>query len=210
MKIYFIAISFLAGLSVLLNGDIKMSEKRDTKPQENLRIEKATFGGGCFWCTEAVFRILDGVIETEVGYAGGDFPNPTYEQVCTGTTGHAEVCQVTYNPEKVSYNKLLDIFFKSHDPTTLNRQGADVGTQYRSVIFYHNEEQKNLAINFIKKLELEKKFSKPIVTQVEPLKNYYRAEEYHQNYFEKNPFSTYCIFVVAPKVDKIKHELGKK
>lgn len=210
MKIYFIAISFLAVLSVLLNGDIKMSEKRDTKPQENLKVEKATFGGGCFWCTEAVFRILDGVIETEVGYAGGDFPNPTYEQVCTGTTGHAEVCQVTYNPEKVSYNKLLDIFFKSHDPTTLNRQGADVGTQYRSVIFYHNEEQKNLAINFIKKLELEKKFSKPIVTQVEPFKNYYRAEEYHKNYFEKNPFSTYCIFVVAPKVDKIKDELGKK
>lgn len=187
-----------------------MSEKAETKQQENVKVEKATFGGGCFWCTEAVFKLIDGVVATEVGYAGGDLPNPTYEQVCTGTTGHAEVCQITYNPEIVSYNKLLEIFFKSHDPTTLNRQGADVGTQYRSVIFYHNEEQKNLAINFIKKLELEGVFSKPIVTQVEPLKNYYRAEEYHQNYFEKNPFSTYCIFVVAPKVDKIKKELGKK
>jgi peptide-methionine (S)-S-oxide reductase len=179
-----------------------MSEQ--TKDKNELNYELATFGGGCFWCTEAIFKQIDGVIETEVGYAGGDVENPTYEQVCTGKTGHAEVCQIKFDPEKISYNELLEIFFKTHDPTTLNRQGADVGTQYRSVIFYHNETQKNLAIEFIKKLEREGVFSKPIVTQVEPLKNYYRAEEYHQNYFEKNPYSTYCIFVVAPKVEKTK------
>lgn len=167
-------------------------------------FEKATFGGGCFWCTEAVFKQVNGVIATEVGYAGGNVENPTYEKVCTGTTGHAEVCQITFNPKIVSYTELLEIFFKTHDPTTLNRQGADVGTQYRSVIFYHNDAQKHLALEFIKKLEQSKLFSKPIVTQVEPLKNYYRAEEYHQNYFEKNPNNAYCIFVVAPKVEKVR------
>jgi len=171
---------------------------------DNKKYELATFGGGCFWCTEAVFKQIDGVVETVVGYSGGDVENPTYEQVCTGTTGHAEVCQVKYDPEKISYKDLLEVFFKTHDPTTLNRQGADVGTQYRSVIFYHNDVQKNLALEYIKKLEREGVYSKPIVTQVEPLKNFYRAEEYHQNYFEKNPYSTYCIFVVAPKVDKTK------
>ncbi|MCX8057617.1 MAG: peptide-methionine (S)-S-oxide reductase MsrA [Ignavibacteria bacterium] len=173
-------------------------------------LEKATFGGGCFWCTEAVFRQLKGVVETVVGYSGGELESPTYEQVCTGTTGHAEVCQVTFNPEIISYNDLLEVFFKTHDPTTLNRQGADVGTQYRSVIFYHNDAQRDLAIKFIKKLEEEKVYSQPIVTQVEPLKNFYPAEEYHQNYFEKNPNKAYCIFVVAPKVEKTKKIFKEK
>ncbi|NPV12477.1 MAG: peptide-methionine (S)-S-oxide reductase MsrA [Ignavibacteria bacterium] len=200
--IFTVLIFFLQLSTINCKGNIKMSEQ--TKNKNELNYELATFGGGCFWCTEAVFKQIDGVIETEVGYAGGDVENPTYEQVCTGKTGHAEVCQIKFDPEKISYNELLEIFFKTHDPTTLNRQGADVGTQYRSVIFYHNETQKNLAIEFIKKLEREGVFSKPIVTQVEPLKNYYRAEEYHQNYFEKNPYSTYCIFVVAPKVEKTK------
>ena len=187
-----------------LNCKGKTTMDNQTEIFDNKKYELATFGGGCFWCTEAVFKQIDGVIETVVGYSGGDVENPTYELVCTGTTGHAEVCQVKYDPEKISYKDLLEVFFKTHDPTTLNRQGADVGTQYRSVIFYHNDVQKNLALEYIKKLEREDVYSKPIVTQVEPLKNFYRAEEYHQNYFEKNPYSTYCIFVVAPKVDKTK------
>lgn len=181
-----------------------MTSNQNQDSSNKNKLEKATFGGGCFWCTEAVFKQINGVISTEVGYAGGKVEAPTYEQVCTGTTGHAEVCQVTFNPDLVSYTELLEIFFKTHDPTTLNRQGADIGTQYRSVIFYHNEKQKNLSLEFIDTLERKKLFSKPIVTQVEPLKNYYRAEEYHQNYFEKNPQSAYCIFVVAPKVEKTK------
>ncbi len=173
-------------------------------------FKKATFGGGCFWCTEAVFKQIDGVISTEVGYAGGHTENPTYEQVCTGKTGHAEVCQIVFDPEKITYEELLEIFFKTHDPTTLNRQGADIGTQYRSVIFYHDEEQKNMALNFISKLERSGKYANQIVTQVESLKNYYRAEEYHQNYFEKNPYAAYCVYVVAPKVDKTKKLFKEK
>jgi len=173
-------------------------------------FKKATFGGGCFWCTEAVFKQIDGVISTEVGYAGGHTENPTYEQVCTGKTGHAEVCQIVFDPEKITYEELLEIFFKTHDPTTLNRQGADIGTQYRSVIFYHDEEQKKMALNFISKLERSGKYANQIVTQVESLKNYYRAEEYHQNYFEKNPYAAYCVYVVAPKVDKTKKLFKEK
>ncbi|MFN4110910.1 MAG: peptide-methionine (S)-S-oxide reductase MsrA [Ignavibacteria bacterium] len=173
-------------------------------------FKKATFGGGCFWCTEAVFKQIDGVISTEVGYAGGHTENPTYEQVCTGKTGHAEVCQVVFDPEKITYDELLEIFFKTHDPTTLNRQGADIGTQYRSVIFYHDEEQKNRALSFISKLQRSGKYENQIVTQVEALNNYYRAEEYHQNYFEKNPYAAYCVYVVAPKVDKTKKLFKEK
>ena len=202
-KIIIIIANILFTISTL-NCKGKTTMDNQTEIFDNKKYELATLGGGCFWCTEAVFKQIDGVIETVVGYSGGDVENPTYELVCTGTTGHAEVCQIKFNPEKISYQELLEIFFKTHDPTTLNRQGADVGTQYRSVIFYHNEIQKNLAINFIKNLERDGVFSKPIVTQLEPLKNFYRAEEYHQNYFEKNPYSTYCIFVVAPKVDKTK------
>lgn len=206
---------FLIILNILLTFSIlnckgKPNMNDQTKNLNEKKYELATFGGGCFWCTEAVFKQIDGVISTEVGYAGGDVENPTYEQVCTDKTGHAEVCQIKFDPEKISYQELLEIFFKTHDPTTLNRQGADVGTQYRSVIFYHNEVQKNLALEFIKKLERDGLYSNPIVTQVEPLKNYYRAEEYHQNYFEKNPYSTYCIFVVAPKVDKTKKLFREK
>lgn len=185
-------------------GRTKMNTLQQNDLQDS-KFETATFGGGCFWCTEAVFKQLNGVINTTVGYSGGDVENPTYEQVCTGKTGHAEVCQVVFNPVIISYTELLEVFFKTHDPTTLNHQGADVGTQYRSVIFYHNEKQKNLAIEYIKKLEREQAYSDPIVTKVEPIKNFYKAEEYHQNYFEKNPYSTYCIFVVKPKVNKARN-----
>ncbi len=204
MKNFVTIILLLIILFSHLKGRFEMSENNKIKSRNSSTLEKATFGGGCFWCTEAVFKQINGVTETEVGYAGGEILNPTYEQVCTGTTGHAEVCQITFDPHIISFKDLLEIFFKTHDPTTLNRQGADVGTQYRSIIFYHNEEQKNLALEFIKKLEREKLYPNPIVTQVEPIKNYFKAEEYHQNYFEKNPYSTYCIFVVAPKVEKTK------
>jgi peptide-methionine (S)-S-oxide reductase len=173
----------------------------------------ATLAGGCFWCLEAVFDQVKGVHAVESGYAGGQMKNPSYREVCNGNTGHAEVIQVHYDPNVVSYHDLLNVFFGIHDPTTLNRQGADVGTQYRSAIFYHNEEQKNIAENVIKSLETQKIFDNPIVTEVVPLDTFYIAEDYHQEYFARNPYQPYCMAVVSPKVSKFrKHyqELLKK
>lgn len=168
----------------------------------------ATFGGGCFWCTEAIFERVDGVISVTSGYAGGHVPHPTYRQVCTGTTGHAEVVQVEYDPKKVTYEELLEVFWQAHDPTTLNRQGADKGTQYRSIILYHNEAQKRVAER--SKAEAQKRFRKPIVTEIVPLKAFYRAEEYHQDYFRNHPNAPYCAFVIRPKVHKFeKHQKQK-
>ena len=164
----------------------------------------ATFAGGCFWCLEAVYDQVKGVHSVESGYAGGHVDNPTYRDVCNGTTGHAEVVQVHYDGNVVSYQDLLNIFFGIHDPTTLNRQGADVGTQYRSAIFYHNEEQKDIAEKFIKDLEMQKVFDNPIVTEVVPLDKFYMAEDYHQEYFAKNPYQGYCMAVVSPKVSKFR------
>ncbi|WP_263832499.1 peptide-methionine (S)-S-oxide reductase MsrA [Sulfurospirillum oryzae] len=166
--------------------------------------EVATLGGGCFWCLEAVFEETRGVLDAVSGYAGGASTNPTYEQVCSGTTGHAEVVQITFDPTIISYEALLKIFWLIHDPTTLNRQGNDVGTQYRSVIFYHNEAQKEKAETSIK--EFSNKFTKPIVTEVKPLETFYKAEAYHQDYFKNNPSHGYCMFVVSPKVQHFKHE----
>ncbi len=165
------------------------------------RTEKATFGGGCFWCVEAVYEKFDGVLQVVSGYAGGTKPNPTYEEVCSGTTGHAEVVQITYDPEKVSYEKLLEVFWASHDPTTLNQQGADVGSQYRSVIFYTTEEQKQAAI--ASKQAAQANFSDPIVTEIKPLTSFYPAEDYHQDYFRNNPNAPYCVFVISPKLKKL-------
>lgn len=165
--------------------------------------DKATFGAGCFWCVEAVFERIDGVISVVAGYAGGTKQNPTYEEVCTGKTGHAEVAQITYDPAKTSYERLLDVFWEAHDPTTLDRQGADVGTQYRSVIFYHNEKQKAAAEK--SKNEAQKKFRDHIVTEIQPLTQFYEAENYHQDYFRNNPNAPYCRFVIKPKLDKLKH-----
>ena len=166
--------------------------------------DTATFGAGCFWCVEAVFQQIDGVTEVVSGYTGGTVLNPTYEQVCTGTTGHAEVTRVVYDPAKVTYDQLLEVFWTSHDPTTLNRQGADVGTQYRSVVFTHNDEQRRLAEAYKKKLDASGAFDAPIVTEIVPLRDFYRAEAYHQNYFDENPTKAYCMFVIAPKVEKIR------
>jgi len=166
-------------------------------------LEQATLGGGCFWCLEAVYENVRGVQKVVSGYAGGQQPNPTYEQVCTGMTGHAEVVQLTYDPAVVSYRELLEIFFEIHDPTTLNRQGADVGSQYRSVIFYHHEEQRVTAEAMIAELEAVGRWPTPIVTQVVPFEAFYPAEAYHQQYFRKNPAQPYCRAVVAPKVIKL-------
>jgi peptide-methionine (S)-S-oxide reductase len=167
--------------------------------------ETATLGGGCFWCLEAVYLDVEGVNVVESGYAGGTVERPTYEQVCDGDTGHAEVVKVEFDPKKISYHEILQIFFSIHDPTQLNRQGNDVGTQYRSVIFTHSDTQQQIALEAIRELEREGIFDRPVVTQVQPLEgNYWPAEAYHQNYFSKHPEQGYCAFVVAPKVAKFR------
>jgi len=165
-------------------------------------LEQATFGAGCFWCVEAVFERLDGVKSVVSGYAGGHVVNPTYEQVCTGNTGHAEVARITFDPSVISYERLLEVFWISHDPTTLNRQGADIGTQYRSAIFYHDERQKAAALS--SKAEAQERFNAPIVTEIVPLDSFYEAEDYHQDYFRNNRNAPYCRMVIQPKFDKLK------
>lgn len=169
-------------------------------------LEVATLAGGCFWCLEPVFDDLHGVHSVESGYAGGQVPNPSYEMVCTGRTGHAEVVKVTFDPHVITYADILRVFFAIHDPTTLNRQGADVGTQYRSAIFYHSPEQKRVAEETIADLDAQHIWKDPIVTQVVPLDNYYEAEEYHQEYFANNARQPYCNFVIAPKVAKFRKQ----
>jgi peptide-methionine (S)-S-oxide reductase len=178
------------------------SEKANVEP---VTTEKATFGGGCFWCMEAVFEQVPGVKSVVSGYAGGTVPRPNYEQVCTGLTGHAEVVQITYDPKVVSYEQLLDIFFHTHDPTTVNRQGPDEGTQYRSIILYHNDEQKQAALKMYEKLTASRAFPAPIVTQLVPLKKFYPAEKYHQNYFRNHPEADYCQIYIVPKLYKLQN-----
>jgi len=174
------------------------------------KYEIATFGAGCFWCTEAVFQRLKGVIKVESGYSGGTVPNPSYEAVSTGKTGHAECSQITFDSKVISYAELLEVFWKTHDPTLLNRQGADVGTQYRSVIFYHNEEQKKLAENYKNELDKAKIWSSPIVTEISPLKTFYIAEDYHQNYYNQHSGQPYCSFVITPKLEKFEKVFASK
>jgi peptide-methionine (S)-S-oxide reductase len=168
--------------------------------------ETATLAGGCFWCVEAVFDDLKGVERVESGYSGGALPNPTYEQVCTGTTGHAEVVQITFDPQVVSYEELLRVFFTVQDPTTLNRQGGDIGTQYRSAIFYHSPEQKETAERVITEMNAAQIWNAPIVTEVVPAEDFYKAEQYHQGYYEQNPNQPYCRAVIAPKVAKFRKQ----
>ena len=172
--------------------------------------DRATLAGGCFWCLEAVFHQLRGVESVESGYAGGQRPNPTYEQVCAGTTGHAEVVQVVFDPDILLYRDLLNVFFSIHDPTTLNRQGADVGTQYRSAIFYHSTEQKATAEDLIRELEGQKLWDDPIVTEVTELETFYPAEDNHRDYFARNPGQGYCNVVIAPKVAKFRQQYAEK
>jgi peptide-methionine (S)-S-oxide reductase len=178
---------------------------------ENLQgKEVATVGGGCFWCVEAVFDELKGVESVESGYSGGKNPNPSYEEVCSGTSGHAEVIQIIYDPKVISFRELMEAFFHVHDPTTLNRQGADSGTQYRSVIFYHNDQQKAEAEQVIKEIGEAKLWKDPIVTEVSPYKDFYRAEDYHQEYYQRNQRQPYCSFVIAPKMAKFREKFRNK
>lgn len=185
-----------------------------SEKSKTVKMEKATFGSGCFWCTEAIFQRLKGVYSVKSGYSGGTTKNPTYKEVCSGNTGHAEVIQLEFNPEEITYDELLEVFWKTHDPTTLNRQGNDEGTQYRSVVFYHNEVQKEKAVYYKEKLDHSGAYSKPIVTEISAFEEYYPAEDYHQNYFNENGSQPYCLFVVKPKVDKFekvfKEKLKKK
>lgn len=174
------------------------------------RLETATLGAGCFWCVEAIFQQLKGVHRVVSGYAGGRVENPTYEQVCTGTTGHAEVVQITFDPEEISFEELLYVFWRTHDPTTLNRQGADVGTQYRSVIFYHDEGQKAVAERSKNEAEASGLWPNPIVTEIVPFRNFYPAEEYHQDYYLQNPNQPYCRAVIDPKLQKLRNEFGER
>lgn len=178
------------------------SQKFLSANMTSVKTDTATLGAGCFWCVEAVFQRLDGVLKVTSGYSGGHVPNPTYEEVCSKTTGHVEVAQIVYDPEKLSFDELLEVFWKTHDPTTPNQQGNDVGPQYRSAIFYNSREQKKKAEEYKKELDKSGAWSKPIVTTIEPLKDFYVAENYHQNYFNSNPDQMYCRYVIQPKVEK--------
>jgi peptide-methionine (S)-S-oxide reductase len=199
----------IAAIAALVLMGSMTAVRADDGPQtanakETKRMETITLGGGCFWCVEAVFQELKGVSRVVSGYAGGTVPNPTYEQVCSGRTGHAEVAQITFDPSVVSLPEVLEVFWKTHDPTTLNRQGNDVGTQYRSVILYANPAQKETAEAYRKKLDESGAFNQPIVTTIEPLTTFYPAEKYHQNYYRTNPNQGYCQYVIVPKLDKFR------
>jgi peptide-methionine (S)-S-oxide reductase len=199
----------LFALVLVLGGAIPMLDARAGTPAAD-GLRTAILGGGCFWCLEAYFEELAGVRRVESGYAGGVVADPTYKQVCSGATGHAEVVQLTYDPRRISYEEILTVFFGTHDPTTLNRQGADVGTQYRSIILYADEEQRRAAEALIRELEREKVFPQPIVTELAPLEAFYPAEEHHQEYFARNPQQPYCQFVIAPKLEKLRQRFADK
>src|SRR5262245_61420150 len=195
-------------IALLLAGIAPALQMNATESSQGTNVtELATYGGGCFWCVEAIFQRLNGVKSVTSGYAGGKTENPTYQEVCTGDTGHAEVIQIEYDPKKISYEDLLDVFWQAHDPTTLNRQGADRGTQYRSVVLYQNDRQKQAAEASKKKAAAQ--FKDPIVTEIVPLTKFYAAEKYHQNYFNNNPNAPYCAFVIRPKLDKLVNKLSK-
>lgn len=182
------------------------TDMNDTQKEKN--YEEATFGAGCFWCTEAIYEMVNGIVDVEAGYSGGDLKNPSYREVVSGRTGHAEVARIKYDPDVISYEELLEVFWHTHNPTTLNRQGADIGTQYRSAIFYHNDEQKRIAGKSLEKTDNSDLWDDPIVTEISPLENYYTAENYHQNYYENNPNAGYCQVVIAPKIKKFKQEFS--
>ena len=209
LKIYLIVFGIVA-VSVILflasRGQDKNPKEHhgDGKSMATTALDTATFASGCFWCVEAVFQELKGVQSVVSGYTGGSVANPSYEEVCSGSTGHAEACQIAYDPKIISYPELLEVFWKTHDPTTLNRQGNDSGTQYRSAIFYHTEEQKKLAEHYKRELDSSGAFDAPIVTEIVPFTKFYKAENYHQNYFNEHGAKPYCIFIIKPKVEKFK------
>ena len=207
MKYFIIIICSLYGQFGL--AQTKPNVKSKTM-NEKLAVETATFGTGCFWCTEAVFQQLEGVVKVTSGYSGGTMESPTYKQVCTGTTGHAECLQIIYNPLKITYDELLEVFWQVHDPTTLNRQGNDIGTQYRSVVFYHDAIQKAKVEKYVTALNKSGAWANPIVTKLEPFVKFYAAEDYHQNYFNLNGSESYCQFVIKPKVEKFEKVFKSK
>jgi peptide-methionine (S)-S-oxide reductase len=200
--IIFVINSFLIIYSTSFSQIIKETEMGNINDLNNANLEVATFGAGCFWCTEAVYDRLNGVEKVISGYSGGSVKNPSYKEVCTGTTGHAEVAQIYFDPGKISYKELLDVFWQIHDPTTLNRQGNDLGTQYRSVIFYHDEQQKMIAEESKRDIERAGTFDDRVVTEISPFTNFYKAEDYHQDYFQFNSNQPYCRVVIAPKIKK--------
>jgi peptide-methionine (S)-S-oxide reductase len=201
-------------LTIVLLLNLNLSEIQNQKSSDYMnnqpKYEIATVGGGCFWCTEAVFEALKGVVSVESGYVGGFVKNPSYREVCNGTTGHAEVVQIRYDANQITYKQILDVFFTTHDPTTLNQQGADRGTQYRSVILFHNQTQKTIAEQLIKELTQLSTFNKPIVTEIAEMTAFYKAEDYHQDYFANNPQESYCTYVIRPKVEKFKKNYSEK
>lgn len=209
---FFLLINFLASISIISCTQLESSPHKtaNIKSMTNQKTDTAIFGAGCFWCVEAVFQQLDGVLKVTSGYSGGHIANPTYEQVCTKKTGYAEVCRIVYDPEKITYDELLEVFWKTHDPTTHDRQGNDRGPQYRSVIFYQNEEQKRLAEEYKFKLNKSGAWSEPVITAIERLKNYYEAEDYHQNYFNTNPEQLYCRYIIQPKLEKFEKVFKNK
>lgn len=204
MKVFIFLLAFLFPRCGKESQDITLSLKATKMTQTMIaKTDTVTLGGGCFWCVEAVFQRVKGIQNVVSGYSGGTFENPTYRQVTTGTTGHAEVIQLVFVPDEISFTEILEIFFSVHDPTTLNRQGADVGTQYRSVIFYHHEQQKEIALQAISELNRAKVFDNKIVTEIAPAGIFYRAEDYHQNYYNDNTRQPYCQVVIRPKLEKI-------
>jgi peptide-methionine (S)-S-oxide reductase len=214
-SIVLLSLFSLVGCSAQGQAQIKSTsaEKKTvsttSKPPSG-KTEVATLGAGCFWCVEAVYQQLEGVVSVESGYAGGHVVNPTYEEVCGKRTGHAEVCQIRFDPSKLSYEELLEVFWKTHDPTTPNRQGADIGPQYRSVVFYHDDQQRALAEKWKKELNDAKAFPAPIVTEISPYTNFYKAEDYHQDYYRLNPNQGYCRIVVRPKLEKVREVFASK
>ncbi len=207
-------ITFIALFCVIFLQDISSSKEMTGRQSKGKTMEKrtelATLGAGCFWCVEAIYQRLDGVEKVESGYSGGSVKNPSYEAVCTGRTGHAEVIQVTFDPSKLNYKELLEVFFRTHDPTTLNKQGGDVGTQYRSVVFYHNDEQKKIAELVKQETDAAKIWDDPTVTEIAPYMEFYKAEDYHQNYYNQNSYQPYCMMVINPKLSKFKKEFGNR
>ena len=203
---------FVVAVFACNTGETKQVEESETLNKTSYKgmTDTATFGAGCFWCVEAVFQNLEGVVSVTSGYEGGKISKPTYKEVCSGLTGHAEVLQIVYDPSVITFKELLEVFWQTHNPTTLNRQGNDSGTQYRSVIFYHNEEQKNLSEKYKKELDEAGAFDKPIVTEISLTSVFYKAEDYHQNYFNLNGSEPYCAYVIQPKVDKLKKVFGHK
>ena len=214
MKIQKTIVSVLLCTSALIScaqkKENKISQSQPDKSMNTANLDTATFGAGCFWCVEAQFQLLDGVVSVTSGFSGGHVKNPSYREVCNGTTGHAEVCQIVYDTTKLSYVDMLEAFWKSHDPTQLNRQGQDRGTQYRSAIFYHNENQHKLAEEYKKKLNDSKAYNDPVVTEISPFTVFYKAEDYHQNYFNQNGDQPYCSYVIQPKVEKFRKVFKEK